>query len=195
MLGRRTLSSAPRLFAGVGTILTGACVFCRAASPWSDAWPETFPMGELTAYVGMFWTAFLAATILPGASEALLVGLLLSGTGEAWAVLAAATVGNTLGSIANWICGRFLGHYRDRRWFPVPPLQLDRFSGLFQRYGMVSLLFAWAPIVGDALTVITGTLRIPLLPFTVVVGVGKLARYLVVAAGACAWDQGACLSQ
>ncbi|MEF2554238.1 hypothetical protein VQ042_23400 [Aurantimonas sp. A2-1-M11] len=61
----------------------------------------------------MFWSVFLAANILPGASEVLLV----SGTGEPWFVIATATVGNTLGSFANWACGRFLSHYRDRRWF------------------------------------------------------------------------------
>lgn len=138
-------------------------------------------MGDLAAYAGMFWSAFLAATILPGASEVLLVALLLGGTGEPWIVVAAATVGNTLGSVANWACGRFLGHYRDSRWFPVPAAQVDRFSAFFRRYGMASLLFAWAPIIGDALTVIAGTLRVPLLPFTLVVGLGKLGRYLVVA--------------
>ncbi|WP_224007745.1 YqaA family protein [Aureimonas sp. SA4125] len=137
----------------------------------------------------MFWTAFLAATILPGASEMLLVALLVGGTGEAWIVIAAATVGNTLGSLANWACGRFLAHHRDRRWFPVSAATVDRFSGLFRRYGMVSLLFAWAPIVGDALTVIAGTLRVPLLPFTIVVAIGKLGRYLIVAGGALAWGK------
>ena len=67
----------------------------------------------------MFWTAFLAATILPDASEVLLVAFLVGGTGEPWIVIAAATVGNTLGSVAKWACGRFLGHYWERRWFPV----------------------------------------------------------------------------
>nr|WP_255616865.1 YqaA family protein [Aurantimonas sp. VKM B-3413] len=134
----------------------------------------------------MFWSAFLAATVLPGASEVLLVALLVSGTGEPWIVLGTATIGNTLGSVANWACGRFLARYRDRRWFPVSAVQLDRFSGLFRRYGMASLLFAWAPIVGDALTVIAGTLRVPLVPFTLLVGIGKLGRYLVVAGGALA---------
>lgn len=147
-------------------------------------------VGDIAIYAGMFWSAFLAATILPGASEVLLVALLFGGTGEPWIVLAAATIGNTLGSVANWACGRFLGHYRHRRWFPVSAVQIDRFSGLFQRYGMVSLLFAWAPIVGDALTVIAGTLRVRLLPFTLVVGIGKLGRYLVVAGGTLAWGLG-----
>lgn len=135
----------------------------------------------------MFWTAFLAATVLPGASEVLFAALLLSKTGNPWAVLAAATIGNTLGSVINWGCGRFLGHYRHKRWFPVSPSQLERWSGPFRRYGLPSLLFAWAPVVGDVLTVAAGILRVPILSFTIVVAIGKLARYLAVAGGALLW--------
>lgn len=142
---------------------------------------------DLTAYLGMFWSAFLAATVLPGASEILLASLLASETGSPWMLLGVATVGNTLGSVVNWLCGRFLAHYRDHRWFPVPAREIDRASGLFQRFGMWSLLFAWAPIGGDALTVIAGMLRVPLLPFTLLVAIGKLARYLFVAGAVLAW--------
>lgn len=142
---------------------------------------------EYAAYGSMFWTAFLAATLLPGASEVLFVGLLASGTAELWPLLAAATVGNTAGSMVNWFCGRFLAHYRDRAWFPVPARQIDRASAFFRRYGMWSLLLAWAPIGGDALTVIAGMLRVRLLPFTVLVGIGKFARYLFVAGATTAW--------
>ncbi|MEF2552848.1 YqaA family protein, partial [Aurantimonas sp. A2-1-M11] len=120
---------------------------------------------------GVFWSAFLAASILPGASEVLLV----RGTGEPLFVIATATVGNTLGSVTNWACGRFLLHYCDHRWFPVSPRQIEG-----------SLLFAWTPVVGDALTVIAGTLRVPIVQFTLLFGIGKLGRYLVVAGGAMA---------
>ncbi|BDA84260.1 membrane protein [Aureimonas sp. SA4125] len=145
-------------------------------------------MGDVATYAGMFWSGFLAATILPGASEVLLVALLVGGTGEPWIVVAAATVGNTLGSVTNWACGRFFAHYRDRRWFPVPSAQIDRFSGFFRRYGLWTLLIAWVPVVGDALTVIAGMLRVHLVPFATLVGIGKLGRYLVVAGGALAWN-------
>ena len=79
-------------------------------------WPTgTAGGGDLAAYAGIFWSTFVAATMLPGASEVLLVALLVGGTGKPWIVVAAATVGNALGSVANWACGRFLGHYRDRK--------------------------------------------------------------------------------
>ncbi len=144
-------------------------------------------MGSFAALGGLFMSAFLAATVLPGSSEALLAGLLLAGREDPALLVAVATVGNVLGSVVNWVCGRFLSVYKGRRWFPVSPRRFDQAVGWFKRYGLWSLLFAWAPIVGDPLTVIAGTLRTPLLPFLVLVTLGKFARYLFVAAVAYAW--------
>lgn len=137
-------------------------------------------MTELAAYGGLFLSAFLAATLLPGSSEALLTGLVAAGQGAPWLLLAVATTGNVLGSLANWICGRFLAAFRDRSWFPVSPQRYAQAAGWFERYGLWSLLFAWPPVVGDPLTVIAGGLRVGLLPFLLLVTIGKLGRYLFV---------------
>lgn len=102
-------------------------------------------------------------------------------------LVVAATIGNTLGSITNWMCGRFLSHFIDRKWFPVSSANIERATDIFQRYGFWSLLFAWMPVVGDALTVLAGILRVRLFPFTVIVGIGKFVRYLFVAAVALGW--------
>jgi membrane protein YqaA with SNARE-associated domain len=58
---------------------------------------------------------------------------------------------------------------------------LTRAAEWFTRYGKWSLLFAWAPIVGDALTVIAGLARVPLWQLALLAGAGKLARYLSLA--------------
>tara|TARA_R110002020_G_scaffold67188_7_gene176674 strand:+ start:912 stop:1358 length:447 start_codon:yes stop_codon:yes gene_type:complete len=142
---------------------------------------------ELAVYGGLFWTAFLASTVLPGASEIVLAGLILSKKAELMPLVVAATIGNTLGSITNWMCGRFLSHFIDRKWFPVSSANIERATDIFQRYGFWSLLFAWMPVVGDALTVLAGILRVRLFPFTVIVGIGKFVRYLFVAAVALGW--------
>jgi membrane protein YqaA with SNARE-associated domain len=91
-----------------------------------------------------------------------------------------ATMGNTLGSAANWLLGRYLVHFKDRRWFPVKPVLIDRATGWYQRWGLWSLLLAWAPFSGDPLTLVAGILRVNLWLFLALVGVGKLARYLAV---------------
>ena len=137
-------------------------------------------MADLAAYGGLFLSAFLSATLLPGSSEALLTGLLLAGRGVPWLLLAAAVTGNVLGSLVNWVCGRFLAAFRDRKWFPVTPRRYEQATGWFERYGVWSLLLAWAPVFGDPLTVIAGALRVRLLPFLLLVTIGKLARYLFV---------------
>jgi membrane protein YqaA with SNARE-associated domain len=137
-------------------------------------------MSSLSAHLSIFAVSFLAATILPGSSEVLLVALLLDRPSDSLTLFAVATIGNTLGSVVNWVLGRAFLHFADRRWFPVSQRQLDRASAWFRRYGVWSLLLAWFPIIGDALTVIAGTLRIRILPFVALVATGKALRYLAI---------------
>ncbi len=137
-------------------------------------------MADLAVYGGLFLSAFLSATLLPGSSEALLTGLVLAGQGVPWLLLIAAVMGNVLGSLVNWVCGRFLAAFRDRTWFPISPRRYAQAAGWFERYGVWSLLFAWAPVVGDPLTVVAGALRVGFLPFLLLVTVGKVVRYLFI---------------
>lgn len=125
--------------------------------------------------------AFTAATLVPIPSEPLLVAMMASGAHATLLLVAVATLGNTLGSVVNWAMGRFLLRYRDRRWFPASEVQLQRAADQFRRYGLWALLLAWVPVIGDALTVGAGLLRVNLGWFTLLVGVGKALRYLAVA--------------
>ena len=130
------------------------------------------------AYLGLFAAAFLAATILPFYSELVLAGLVAAGHDRAW-LWVWATAGNTLGAVVNWVLGRFLLHYRDRRWFPVSAEALARSQHWFQRVGVWSLLFTWLPVGGDALTVRAGVMRGPFALFLLLTSLGKGARYAV----------------
>jgi len=130
-------------------------------------------------YLGLFLSAFLAATLLPIYSEAVIIALTSAGGFDAVLLVAVATVGNTLGSVVNWILGKSFLHWSDRKWFPFSQRQLDRGSEWFRRYGEWSLLLAWTPVIGDPLTFVAGVLRVRLVPFLVLVGIGKLARYAI----------------
>ena len=141
----------------------------------------------MIAYTGLFLSALIAATILPMQSEAVLTALLLGGTYPAVSLLLVATVGNVLGAVINWVLGRSLLRFQDRRWFPAGPQQLARAQGWYQRYGRWSLLGSWLPVVGDPLTVVAGVMREPLLPFVVLVTLAKGGRYLVLAALVLGW--------
>lgn len=131
------------------------------------------------AYLSLFATAFIAATILPAYSEVLLGGLVLQGY-SVWALWFWATLGNTLGSVVNGLIGRQVDRFKDKRWFPFSEHQLTRARDRFNRYGQWSLLFGWLPVGGDALTLIGGIMRVPWLNFVVLVAFGKGARYAVV---------------
>jgi membrane protein YqaA with SNARE-associated domain len=139
-------------------------------------------MDDLAVLGGLFAIAFVAATILPAQSEAVLVGFLVADTHSPILLVAVAGIGNVLGALVNWALGRGVERFRERRWFPVGPAALDRATGWYRRWGRWSLLLSWAPIGGDALTVAAGVLREPLWSFLVLVTIAKTARYVVLAA-------------
>ena len=139
-------------------------------------------MPDLVAYAGLFLSALAAATILPMQSEAVLVGLLASGAYSPWLLLLVASTGNVLGSVINWLLGRFIERFRHRRWFPVSEKALTSSEEWYRRYGKWSLLLSWAPVIGDPLTVVAGVLREPLPMFLLLVTIAKVGRYLVLAA-------------
>ena len=144
-------------------------------------------MLTLSVYPALFLSAFGAATLLPLQSEAVLVALLLAGQHPLWALLLVATLGNVLGSWVNWLLGRSLEHYRERRWFPVSPARLQQAQAWYARYGRWSLLLSWMPVIGDPLTMVAGVMREPLIPFLAVVTIAKVGRYLVLAAITLGW--------
>lgn len=143
-------------------------------------------MSDLAAYSGMFLAALAAATVLPMQSEAVLVGLLLADYSPA-GILAVASIGNVLGAALNWLLGRGLEQFKQRRWFPVSAAGLERAQRWYRRYGRWSLLLSWAPVVGDALTVAAGIMREPLPVFLLLVTIAKVGRYLALAAVTLGW--------
>jgi membrane protein YqaA with SNARE-associated domain len=144
-------------------------------------------MPDAAGPLGLFASAFLSATLLPGSSEAALVALLALGRGDPVLLVAVATAGNVLGSAVNWAMGRFFAHFSDRRWFPVNAAALARASAWYGRFGVWSLLFAWLPVIGDPLTLAAGVLRVELWRFLMLVTIGKAARYAFIALVVAGW--------
>lgn len=138
-------------------------------------------------YLALFASALVAATLLPMQSEAVLVALLLRGEHDVALLLCVATLGNVLGSCINWALGRYLLHFRDRRWFPANDAQLLRAQDRYHRYGRWSLLLSWVPLIGDPLTVVAGVMRERFAPFLILVTLAKGGRYMVLAALTLAW--------
>ena len=129
----------------------------------------------------------MAASIFPAQSELFLAGALAKQSAPFWAIIGAASLGNTLGSATNWLLGRFFIHYQDRRWFPIDRKKLAKAEAWYGKYGRWSLLLSWAPFVGDPITLVAGILREPVWSFLFLVTIAKTGRYLVVAAVVLNW--------
>ncbi|MGD2171762.1 MAG: YqaA family protein [Gammaproteobacteria bacterium] len=133
----------------------------------------------MISYLLLFGSSFLAATLLPFYSEVLLYALLREG-GDPVMLVLVATLGNTLGAVVNWLLGLYLLHFQDRRWFYFSRAQIETAQRWYRRYGFWSLLFAWLPVGGDALTLIGGVMKVRLWLFLLLVGTGKGLRYVSV---------------
>jgi membrane protein YqaA with SNARE-associated domain len=131
------------------------------------------------SYLILFCSAFLSATILPFSSELVLFGLIQAGHSP-WVLFWVALLGNTLGSVLNYVLGLTVQRFKNRPWFYIKPEGLEKFESIFRRYGLWSLLFSWVPIVGDPLTFLAGVARVRFMLFILFVVLGKAGRYAVV---------------
>ena len=144
-------------------------------------------MEHIVQYGGLFTAAFLSATVLPFQSEVVLFGLLLTEHYQ-WSLLVlVASIGNTLGSVANWGLGRLVTRLENRTWFPVKRESIARAEAWYHHYGRWSLLLSWLPLIGDPLTIVAGVLREPFPVFLALVALAKTARYVAVAAVTFGW--------
>ena len=124
----------------------------------------------------LFFSALISSTLLPGGSEALLLYRLHEG-GNAVILVMIATIGNVLGSLITYGLGQLGSKAIHEKWLGMDDKKIKRAESWFGKYGQVSLLFAWLPIVGDPLCLVAGLLRSPLIWFVVLVTLGKFARY------------------
>jgi membrane protein YqaA with SNARE-associated domain len=120
---------------------------------------------------GLFISSFLSATLLPGGSEAVLFGVLKAYPETLWIALGIAAVGNTLGGMVTFGMG----------WL-LPQTQQLKHVEKVRRYGTPALLFAWVPLIGDALCLAAGWLRLNPWQAALFMAIGKLARYGLIAA-------------
>jgi membrane protein YqaA with SNARE-associated domain len=128
-------------------------------------------MDESLTLGALFVSSFLAATLLPGGSEAVLFGALKLHPEQFWQTLGVATLGNTLGGMSSYLIGRVIPQGK-----PLKGLETVR------KYGSPALLLSWVPFIGDPLCVAAGWLRLNPWFATLFIAIGKFARYWVIAA-------------
>lgn len=129
-------------------------------------------------YLGLFLASFLAATILPVASEIFLTAMFHYGY-EPLACLAVATAGNSMGAWLNYGIG-YLGNPNWLRKLGAKPEKIEQWKVKIQRYGSWMALLCWLPFIGDIIGIGLGFFRVPWLPTFLLITVGKFVRYAIV---------------
>lgn len=119
---------------------------------------------------GLFISSLLGATLLPGGSELVLVGVLKLHPELFWPALLLGTLGNTIGGMISFGMGRML-----------PLTKKLKHVEKVRHYGTPALLLAWAPIIGDPLCVAAGWLRLNPIYAALFMLIGKFARYAIIA--------------
>ena len=129
------------------------------------------PEGGLAA---LFAASFLASTVVPLSSEAVLFGYLKLHPDQLAAALALATLGNTLGGLSSYALGRLVPERTQKKLDP-------RAMAVLKRYGSPLAFFAWLPLIGDGLCVAAGWLRLSLPACTAFMAAGRALRYIAIA--------------
>lgn len=127
---------------------------------------------------GLFFSAFISSTLLPGGSELALAYLLEQSSHAPGLLLLAASAGNTLGGMSSWLIGWLIA----RRWAlraldkPEHQKAVDR----LQKWGSPVLLLSWLPVIGDPLCLMAGWMKIGVWRALFFIAIGKVARYAVI---------------
>ena len=128
---------------------------------------------------GLFISAFISSTIAPGGSEAVLAYMVAAGHYQVELIVIVATIGNTLGAMTTWGLGILAA-----KKFPVASLlsaNKQKALDMVREKGIWTLFFTWLPVIGDALCFAGGWLKLPFLQACLIILLGKLGRYAVIA--------------
>jgi len=129
----------------------------------------------------MLLSAFISATLIPLGSEALLIYNIDHGL-NIYYLLLYATIGNSLGSLLNYYMGYKGESYLEKKNY-ISAHKISKYKFYFDKYGVVTLLFSWLPIVGDPITMVAGVLKYNIRKFILIVVFAKFIRYLFLAFG------------
>lgn len=137
----------------------------------------------LYGYWGMLVTAFLAGSVFPFSSEAVMVGLLATPGIDAWTLVIYATVGNVLGGMFNYGIGRLGRPEWIEQWLKIKPDKMERARRFMAGRGAWMGFFAFVPILGSAITVTLGLMRANVFISLLSMTMGKLMRYCMIVFG------------
>lgn len=127
-----------------------------------------------------FWalmlSSFIAATLFPASSSALMFAAMAAGMSPLKAFISA-SVGNSTGCAVNYWLGYLIGKPL------IPRLQRSHSGrkaiGYTQKYGTWSLFISWTPFLGDPITIAAGIFRISFVKFVAIAISLRVLGYLI----------------
>lgn len=137
---------------------------------------------EATGLVGLFLAGFLAASILPFSSEAVLAAAAL-GPWNSLTLLGVAAAGNWLGGLTTYGIGYFCDADTVTRWLRADPRVAEKWRTRLGGMGTWSALLTWLPFIGDGIALALGVFRVRPVAVAVLMLAGRTARYAVIIAG------------
>lgn len=129
-------------------------------------------------YAGLFFACFLAATIIPFSSDALVVVMAASGY-DPFLTITIATIGNTLGGLSSYGVGRLGRWDLIEKYFRIPKTKIEKMRDRVRKFTGLAAFLTWLPAIGDAIAVTLGLLKINIWRVILFMTLGKLARYIV----------------
>lgn len=134
---------------------------------------------ESYGYLGMTIAAFLAGSVFPFSSEAVMVSLQLAGL-EPWSLFLSATVGNVVGSMFNYWIGTFGRMEWIEKYLHISAEKVNKTRAWIDGRGAWIGTLCFLPILGSVLSVTLGYMRAN--PYTTFmsISVGKAMRYAII---------------
>ena len=132
-------------------------------------------------YWGMGVLSFLSGSVLPIASEILLLFFLNLGLSAVWLTIVA-TVGNTFGGISCFMLGYLTNKNTVQRVLRIPEKRMKRADLMIQKYGYWTAALSFVPAIGEVLLVVLGIMRVNKYKVISVMILGKFIRYAFIAA-------------
>jgi membrane protein YqaA with SNARE-associated domain len=137
-------------------------------------------MTDLIIYLGLFISAFSSATILPGNSEIIFVGLLAKGYNLYWLLLFAA-LGNTLGSLTGYLLGMAGNWLLLEKYLKIQKHKIEKWLSIVNKYQIIFAFLSWIPFIGDFFPVALGVAKANVMKITLFIAIGKFLRYVALA--------------
>lgn len=129
---------------------------------------------------GMFVASFIAGSVFPFSSEAIMLAMLAAGV-EPIELTIYATVGNVLGSMFNYSVGRMGRLDWIEKYLHVKKEKLDKAQRFMGGHGAWMGFFTFLPVLGSAISILLGLMRANVVITLISIFLGKSLRYIVLA--------------